>query len=105
LVACDLPWFGDMVLRNRLRPLDDLIAGSDMDMADFLPDAVASTRRRGQQYGIPLLSTAELLAFRTDLLEHAGLTPPRTTAETLEVARTLHAPEHGRFGIAWNGGR
>ncbi|KKC33903.1 hypothetical protein WH91_06120 [Devosia psychrophila] len=105
IIACDLPWFGDMVGRNRLRPLDDLIAGSEMDMADFLPDAVVSARRRGRQYGIPLLSTAELLAYRTDLLDDAGLAPPRTTVETLAVARALHAPERGRFGIAWNGGR
>lgn len=105
LIACDLPWFGDMVRRERLRPLDDLIAASAMNMTDFLPDAVASARRRGRQYGVPLLSTAELLAYRTDLLEGAGLLPPRTTAETLAVARALHAPEHGRFGIAWNGGR
>lgn len=105
LIACDLPWFGDMVRRNRLRPLDDLIAGSEMNMADFLPDAVASARRRGRQYGVPLLSTAELLVYRTDLLTEAGLVPPRTTAETLAVARALHAPEQGRFGIAWNGGR
>jgi multiple sugar transport system substrate-binding protein len=105
IVACDLPWFGDMVQKGRLRPLDDLIARSRMDLSDFLPDAVASARRRGRQYGIPLLSTAELLAYRTDLLEDAGLEPPRTTAETLAVARALHAPERGRAGIAWNGGR
>ncbi|WP_299742965.1 extracellular solute-binding protein [Devosia sp.] len=105
IVACDLPWFGDMVRTDRLRPLDDLIARSKMDLADFLPDAVASARRRGRQYGIPLLSTAELLAYRTDLLEDAGLAPPRTTAETLTVARALHEPGRGRFGIAWNGGR
>ncbi|MDB5622233.1 MAG: hypothetical protein JWR39_796 [Devosia sp.] len=105
IVACDLPWFGDMVQKGRLRALDDLIARSRMDLSDFLPDAVASARRRGRQYGIPLLSTAELLAYRTDLLEDAGLEPPRTTAETLAVARALHAPERGRAGIAWNGGR
>lgn len=105
LIACDLPWFGDMVRRGRLRPLDDLIAQSELDVSDFLPDAMASARRRGSQYGIPLLSTAELLAYRTDLLEEAGLVPPSTTAETLAVAKALHAPERGRFGIAWNGGR
>ncbi|WP_461383736.1 ABC transporter substrate-binding protein [Devosia indica] len=105
IIACDLPWFGDMVRRGRLRSLDDLIVHSEMDTADFLPDAMASARRRGHQYGIPLLSTAELLVYRTDLLEAAGLAPPRTTADTLAVARALHVPERGRFGIAWNGGR
>jgi multiple sugar transport system substrate-binding protein len=105
IIACDLPWFGDMVRRGRLRSLDDLIASSEMDVSDFLPDAIASARRRGRQYGIPLLSTAELLAYRTDLLEQAGLAPPLTTSDTLAVAKALHAPERSQFGIAWNGGR
>ncbi|MVS98947.1 extracellular solute-binding protein [Devosia marina] len=105
IIACDLPWFGDMVRHGRLRALDDLIVQSEMDTSDFLPDAMASARRRGHQYGIPVLSTAELLVYRTDLLEEAGLEPPRTTSDALAVASALHAPERGRFGIAWNGGR
>jgi multiple sugar transport system substrate-binding protein len=105
VVACDMPWFGDMVAKDRLLPLDPLIAASGMDMSDFIPDAVASARRRNRQYGIPVLTTAELLVYRTDLLAEAGLEPPRTTAEALAAARALHAPRRGRFGIAWNGAR
>ncbi|GHA39249.1 hypothetical protein GCM10007989_38670 [Devosia pacifica] len=105
IVACDLPWFGEMVSEGRLRPLDDLITKSSMDVADFLPDAVISARRRGAQYGVPLLSTAELLVYRRDLLAAAGVEPPRTTAETLAAARAVHRPEEGRYGIAWNAAR
>lgn len=105
LVACDLPWFGEMVSGGRLQALDGLIEQTQTDLSDFYPDAVLSTRRRGRQYGIPLLSTAELLAFRKDLLGATGLAPPRTTAETLVAARALHQPAKGRFGIAWNAAR
>jgi multiple sugar transport system substrate-binding protein len=105
IVAVDLPWFGDMASRGRLLPLDDLVRQSRLDISDFLPDAVASARSGGHQYGIPVLTTAEMLVYRNDLLETVGIAPPRTVAETLSAARRLHAPERGISGIAWNGGR
>ena len=107
LVACDLPWFGDMISRGRLLPLDSLIAGSDLDLDDFLPDAIAGARRGGRIYGLPLLTTAELLFCRTDLFRAAGVSPPRSVDELLGAARRMHAAgrEEGRAGIAWNGAR
>ena len=51
------------------------------------------------------MSTAEMLAYRTDLFTEAGVTPPRTLAELLVAARVLHRPDRGVYGVAWNGGR
>lgn len=105
IVACDLPWFGEMVKSGRLLALDPLIADSRIDLSDFIPDAVASARRGGRQFGIPVLTTAEMLVYRTDLFDQACLSPPRTIAQTLEAAARLHAPAQNRAGIAWNAGR
>jgi multiple sugar transport system substrate-binding protein len=105
LVACDLPWFGEMGESGRLLPLDDLVAELGPDVADFIPDALASSRYRGRQYGLPILVTAETLVYRSDLLAAAGLAPPATTAALLEAAARLNDPGAGIAGIAWNGGR
>ncbi len=105
LIACDLPWFGDMISSRRLLSLDSLIAGSKLDLSDFLPDALASVRRDGQIFGLPLLTTAELLVFRQDMLEECGVSPPQTLSRLLEAASRLHAPARGVSGIAWNGAR
>lgn len=105
IIACDLPWFGEMASRRRLRPLDDLIASSSFDLQDLVPDAVASTRWEGSHYGIPVITSAELLLHRTDLLGEAGIEPPKTIADLLDAARRMHRPEQGIFGLAWNGGR
>lgn len=105
LLACDFPWFGEMASRGRLRPLDDLIARSDVDLEDFIPDAVASASWRGERYGIPVMTTAEMLVSRTDAIEEVDLAPPTTILELIDAARRLHAPEKVRYGIAWNGGR
>jgi multiple sugar transport system substrate-binding protein len=105
LVACDFPWFGEMAAAGRLLPLDDLIAKSHFDAADFHGDALASTRYRGRQYGIPILMTVEMLVYRADLLAEAGVAPPITAREALDVARRLHNPDCGLYGLAWNGAR
>lgn len=105
IVACDFPWFGEMGAAGHLLPLDDLIARSDFDAEDFHHDALASTRYRGRQFGIPILMTAEILVYRTDLLAEVGVAAPATVSGTLDVARRLHRPEGGLSGLAWNGAR
>ena len=105
IIACDLPWFGEMVKRKRLLPLNSYIKLSDMDLSDFIPDAIASTIQNNQNFGIPVLSTAELLVYRTDLFDDAQLQPPTTFQETINAAKALSKPQIGQYGIAWNGGR
>lgn len=92
-------------MAGRLLPLDDLVRQSSFDLDDFHSDALATTRYRGHQYGIPILMTAETLVYRTDLLAEAGINVPLSTTQALDAARTLHKPRVGVAGIAWNGGR
>ena len=105
IVACDFPWFGEMAAAGRLLQLDDLIAQSNFDADDFHRDALASTRYRGHQYGLPILMTVEMLVYRTDLLADAGISAPGTVTGVLDVARRLHNPGRGLYGLSWNGAR
>ena len=105
IVACDLPWFGEMAQANRFIALDGLSADAPLDAADIYPDALASSRFCGRQYGVPIMTTAEMLVYRTDLAEEAGVEPPRTAEALVAAARRLHNPSRGISGIAWNGGR
>ena len=105
LVACDLPWFGEMAEAGRFLQLDDLIRESELDLSDFHPVALASARYRQCQYGIPVQTTPELLVCRRDLLEQNELAPPRTIEDTVGAARKLHNPFGEISGIAWNAAR
>ncbi|SFH29180.1 ABC transporter substrate-binding protein [Modicisalibacter xianhensis] len=105
LVACDLPWFGELASKGILQPLDHFIRRDAYDLSDFHPVAIQSTRYAGRQYGIPLQTTPELLCYRKDILEQAQLEPPKTTEELIKAARRLHDPAKGRYGIAWNAAR
>ena len=105
LVACDLPWFGEMAEFGRFLPLDDMIRDSRLDLSDFHSVALASTRYRKRQYGIPVQTTPELLVCRRDLFRKQGVKSPRTIEETVAAARELHDPFNGVSGIAWNAAR
>ena len=60
---------------------------------------------RGQQFGILIYCTIELLAARTDLFEKDRCEYPATFEKTVAAAKHFHPPAKERYGIAWNGGR
>ncbi|WGI26714.1 extracellular solute-binding protein [Halomonas alkaliantarctica] len=105
IVACDLPWFGELAAGGVLMPLDALIIRDDYDLSDFHPMSIQSSGYAGSQYGIPVQTTPELLCYRQDVFETLQLTPPTTTEALIKVARQLHEPAKGRYGIAWNAAR
>ncbi|NNE87621.1 MAG: extracellular solute-binding protein [Silicimonas sp.] len=105
LIACDLPWFGEMAEAGHFLPVDDLIEESAQDTSDFHSEALASARYKGRQFGIPVQTTPELLVCRSDLLADHGLNAPRTIMETLTAAKTLHSRGRSLSGIAWNAAR
>ncbi len=105
LIACDLPWFGELAQKEMLMPIDELIAESGVDLQDFHNVALASARYKGRQYGLPVQTTPELLVARRDLFDEAGLSMPFTIEDTLNAARTLHQSSSSRSGIAWNAAR
>ncbi|APE32490.1 sugar ABC transporter [Halomonas aestuarii] len=105
VIACDLPWFGELASQDMLLPLDRLLARDGHDLSDFHPMAIQSSQYAGRQYGIPVQTTPELLCYRKDIFEREHLAPPTTTEELIKVARRLHDPGKGRYGIAWNAAR
>ena len=105
IVACDLPWFGELAEKNVLLPIGDLVADAKTDLADFHKVALASARFRGVQYGLPVQTTPELLCVRRDLCDAAGIGVPFTISDTLQTARVLHNRARRRSGIAWNAAR
>jgi multiple sugar transport system substrate-binding protein len=101
--AVDLPQFGEY--RSFLLDLNPLIKDSAFDATDFQEAAWTGAQVDGKQLGIPIQPMAELLAYRKDLFEEAGLQPPMTTDDVLAAAKKLHNSRPGLAGIAWNGAR
>ncbi len=78
-----------LVAADRLAPLDDYLAG--FDVADFGPTFEQGSVD-GKHYLAPVYGSGNLLVYRTDLWEEAGLdpaAPPTTWEGLLDVARKL----------------
>lgn len=105
ILACDLPWFGELAEQGVLRPLDDLIGKARTDLVDFYPDAIASSSYLGRSYGIPIVTTAEMLVYRTDVLDALQLEPPRTAADLIRALPLVNQPRERMWGVSWNAAR
>jgi len=103
IIAIDLPQFGEY--KSFLLDLNPLIKESGFDGADFAEAAWTGAQVGGKQLGIPIQPHPEILAYRKDLFEEAGLKPPETTDDVLAAAKKLHNSKPGLAGIAWNGAR
>ena len=105
IVAINAPWLGEAVKKRLVIPLDDHIKAAGLSSLDFHPSVWSMGSWRGQQFGVPIYCTIELLAARSDLFEKDKFEYPTTFEKTVAAAKHFHAPAKGRYGIAWNGGR
>ncbi|TAK26380.1 MAG: sugar ABC transporter substrate-binding protein [Chloroflexota bacterium] len=73
-------------------PIDDFTKTAslgDAALDDVFPAALDVFKAEGKLYGIPYQTSTQLLYYRTDLFESAGLKPPKTLQEMSEQARKL----------------
>ena len=103
IVAVEASQFGEY--KSALTDLTPLIKKSNMDGFDFQQSAWSGTTYDGKQLGIPFQPHSEILAYRKDLFDEAGLQPPKTTDELLADAKTLNNSKPGLAGVCWNGAR
>ncbi len=88
-------WSVDYILANYLEELTPRIEADKAiqwdDIAPFYRDFSATYQ--GRIYTIPLDGDFQMVYYRADLLENAGLQPPDTWEAYLDVARTLHGQD------------
>lgn len=105
IVAINAPWLGEAAKKGLFRPLNTFIEKSNVTPLDFHPSVWSMGSWQGQQYGVPIYCTIELLAARSDLFGRDQIKYPTTFDETVAAAKHFHKPSRGLYGIAWNGGR
>jgi multiple sugar transport system substrate-binding protein len=95
-------WLPEYVSAGYLLPLDDFVkdsalSGKDFDLQDFNPNLVKINTINGKLYALPTFVQTPLMVYNKELLQKAGLQPPKNWEETLTVTKVLH--EKGK-GIA-----
>ena len=88
LVYMDIIWLPKFAEEGWLRKLDDQIPKAELK-EDFLKQEVELGQYKGDLYRIPFRSDAGVLFYRKDLLEKAGIQPPKTFPEVLQASQKL----------------
>lgn len=88
-----------------LQPLDDMIEGAaaEFDWDDFQSQEAVTTDEG--IVAVPIVTEQEILYYRTDLLENAGLEVPTTFDELRSAAETIQGQNEGVFGFVARGQR
>ncbi len=89
-------------LKSVIRTLDDFIDENpdqynEDDFIDSLLDG--NSRFNGVTYGVPIESNNLALFYNKDIFDAAGLTPPTTWEELVDVAGQLTDPAEKKWGI------
>ena len=77
----------------------------DYDYSDFDAGRQKVATFEGTQWFAPLTGGGDMLVYRKDLLEKAGVKPPKTLDEFVAAVKKLHDPANGIYGVALRGQR
>jgi sorbitol/mannitol transport system substrate-binding protein len=86
-----------------LAPLEDL--GADYDVDDLMPAIRAALSNDDKLYAAPFYAESSMMMYRKDLFEKAGIeiNGRLTWDQTLDIAKKLHDPDNGVYGICLRG--
>ncbi|CAG7651937.1 hypothetical protein PAESOLCIP111_06423 [Paenibacillus solanacearum] len=98
---------GKLFFKNGwVQPLDEYVGkDANYDFNDFSKSAVGSTTVDKKLTGIPVITEQEILYYRKDLLQKAGIAVPKTLDELVAAVKKLHDPKNEMYGFVARGQR
>ncbi len=102
LVWADIIWIPPLAANGWLLPIDKYVDVSKLYAQNFKA-TVDGSIWKGHIYRMPVMSDAGLIYYRKDLLEKAGMKPPKTFKELFEEAQKLQDPSKGLWGFVYEG--
>jgi multiple sugar transport system substrate-binding protein len=102
VAAADLIWMPKLARSGALVPLDDYIAGAQIDLSDFYPALLNVSRYENATYGLPVSTNNLQLFYNKELFQRAGLDPnkpPTTWDELRQMAQQCTDAGEGIYGM------
>ena len=94
-----------MQMNGWYEDLTACVSAPDYDFEDFAAGAVGTETVNGVLTGIPIVTEQEVLYYRKDLLEEAGLAVPTTLDELKAAAEALTDRDNELYGFVARGQR
>ena len=91
-------WMKEYVDAGHIIAIDELAAEHGVDLSIYADGLLEGAQFYGKTYGLPTFAQTLILAYDTEAFENAGLEPPTTSEELVEVARYFY--ENEGTGIA-----
>jgi multiple sugar transport system substrate-binding protein len=107
LMTVDIVWSGEYAANGYTLPLDEFMERDkdELQLDDIMPVAWTLGEWEGQHWAYPLAGYANVLNYRKDVLEEAGIEPPKTQEELLDAAQKLTKADQEFYGIALLGAK
>ncbi len=108
LVTMDIVWAGQFEEAGHTVDLTEWIErdADELVLDDIYPIAMeALGQYNGKQIAYPFAGYANVLVYRTDLYEQAGLEVPQTMEELVTAAKALTDRDNDQYGFVANGAR
>lgn len=95
------------ILNGYLADTSSLMSDPEFQGDDFITAAADAYKQSGatdgKYYGVPLVTERQVLYYRKDLLEAAGIAVPTNLDELAAAAAQLHDPDNGVVGFVGRG--
>jgi len=101
VIGADVIWPAQLAANGWIEDLSDLF--TEEMQQDYLDSTIETSTYKGKIYGVPWYSDAGLLYYRKDLLDKAGLKPPKTWDELLSQAKKVQEQEGIPYGFVFQG--
>jgi multiple sugar transport system substrate-binding protein len=106
VVTMDIVWAGAYAANGYSVDLTDWVArdAAEIKLDDIYPVMLESLGQfEGRYVAFPFAGYANLMAYRKDLFDAAGLKPPTTTEDMIAAAKALTDPAKNQYGFVANG--
>ncbi|MGV8833941.1 MAG: ABC transporter substrate-binding protein [Devosia sp.] len=106
LVTMDIVWAGAYAENGYSVDLTDWVErdADELKLDDIYPVILKSLGQyEGRYVAFPFAAYANLMLYRKDLFDEAGLAPPTTTEQMLAAAHALTKPDINQYGFVANG--
>ena len=80
-------WVGSLGML--IQPIDDAVEAQSLDLEDYPQAHMRHGMVDGELVGLPVRGHVQLLFYRQDLFDEAGIEVPQTWAETVEAAKAV----------------
>ena len=101
LVYMDVVWVQKFAAAGWLEDLTKKV--DPQKLTDYIQGDVQGGKYQNKLYRMPFRTDVGMLYYRTDLLEKAGLKPPKTFQDLLTTSQTLQDQNLAQWGYVWQG--